>query len=259
MQPASRRLVMGLTATAVVALIVAALVGGVVLGRPTVSASSPPMNLHLTSSNSPSAPGATISVTGTGTVEGTPDTLTLDIGITAGGSSAVGALDQANSEMRSLMGAFRVIPRSDLQTSGLSLNADYNKYGEITGYSSSEDLTVVIHQLSIAGRLIDAAAAAAGNFAQINGITFSISNTSSLIAQARAQAMQSAHTEAEQLAAGAGVKLGTLQSVTDQSQGPSPYRAAYLAGTFAAAASVPLDAGSQPVTFQVTVVYNVVQ
>jgi hypothetical protein len=214
----------------------------------------------LTSSNAPVVSNdATISVTGTGTVQGAPDTLTLQIGISANGQSAVGALNQANIEMAALERAFHPVAKSQLQTSGLNLGASYNKYGAITGYSASEQLTVVMHDIALAGRLIDDAAAAAGNFAQINGISFSISNSSALLAQARAQAMQAAHTEAAQLAAGAGVTLGQLKSVTDQEQGSEPPQS-YTPVTFnSAAGAVPLEAGRQALSVQVTVVYDLVQ
>jgi hypothetical protein len=252
---------MALVATAAAALVVAALLGGVILGRPAAAPATPPVNVHLTSSDAPAVSNdATISVTGTGTVKGAPDTLTLQIGITANGSSAVGALTRANTEMAALEHAFGGVPQRQLQTSGLNLNANYNQYGDITGYSASEQLTVIMHDIALAGQAIDDAAAAAGNYAQINGISFSISNSSGLLAQARAQAMQAAHTEAAQLASGAGVTLGQLKSVTDQEQAIQPPQAFYGPDTAAAAkASVPLEAGQQALSVQVSVVYDLVQ
>jgi uncharacterized protein YggE len=261
MQAIPRRMLMALVATAATALVLAALLGGVVLGRPGAAPAAAPVNVHLTSSNSPAVSNdATISVTGTGTVEGAPDTLTLQIGISASGSSAVEALAEANVKMTALQHAFRGVPQRQLQTSGLNLNANYNQYGTITGYSAQEQLTVVMHDIALAGQAIDDAATAAGNSTQINGISFSISNSSGLLAQARAQAMQAAHTEAAQLAAGAGVTLGQLKSVTDQEQAtepPEPFYGAALPASDKAA--VPLEAGQQALTVQVTVVYDLVQ
>jgi uncharacterized protein len=261
MQAVPRRLLMALVATAAAALVLAALLGGVVLGRPSAAPATAPVDVHLTSSQAPVvSSGATISVTGTGTVEGAPDTLTLQIGVSANGSSAVGALALANVKMAALQHAFRGVPQRQLQTSGLNLNANYNQYGEITGYSASEQLTVVMHDIALAGQAIDDAAGAAGDSAQINGISFSISNSSGLLAQARAQAMQAAHTEAAQLADGAGVTLGQLKSVTDdeqESQPSEPYFGPDLAAGVARA--VPLEAGQQALTVQVTAVYELVQ
>jgi uncharacterized protein YggE len=261
MQPVPRRLLMVLIAATTTTLVIAALLGGVLLGRPSAAPAAPPVNVRLTSSNAPVVSNdATVSVTGTGTVEGAPDTLTLQLGISATGSSAVGALAQANTEMAALERAFSPVSKKQLQTSGLNLGANYNQYGEITGYSASEQLTVVMHDIALAGRLIDDAAAAAGNFAQINGISFSISNSSALLAQARAQAMQAAHTEAAQLAAGAGVTLGQLKSVTDQPQQSQPaYQFGPDQSLAASAKTVPLEAGQQALTVQVSVVYDLVQ
>ena len=57
---------------------------------------------------------------------------------------------------------------------------------------------------------------ATGNGVTLDGISFSISNQSALLATARAQAMQAANTEATQVAAGGGLALGPIVSITDQ-------------------------------------------
>lgn len=252
-------LVPTLAVTAGAALVTAALLGGFVL-RGAPSASPAPQGTHLVSSNSPSASqGATVTVTATGNVSGAPDTVTLQLGITANGSTAASALDKANSEMSSLQGVYlsHGVAKSQLQTSGLNLSPSYNNTGQISGYSASEELTVTMHDMAKAGSLIDVGSHAIGNDEQVNGINFSISDTSKLLGEARAQAMRNAQLQAQQIASGAGVKLGAIKSVVDQEQPPSPIYYPYnaLAAPSAAKQAAPLQVGKQQLSIQVEVVY----
>lgn len=271
MQPVSRRLATTLAVTTAVALVVAALLGGFALGRPSAAATQSQSQsrgggagTQLAADSSPSTTsGATITVTSTGQVSGTPDTLTLQIGVSATGSTASATLDQASTEMSTLQAVFlsHGVTHSQLQTSGLNVSPNYDSGGVITGYSANEELTVTLHDLSSAGALIDDASHAVGNFGHIDGIQFSISNTSALLAAARAQAMQNAHVEAQQLASGAGVSLGPIKSVTDEEQAPQPvyYGQTFAPAAASAGAAVPVQAGKQSLSIQVQVVYQLVK
>ena len=266
MDRSTRRLVTTLGAAAAAGLLGAATLGGLELGRGSPAAGPQPdgrqhgAGTQLVSASSPSATaGATITVTATGKASGAPDTVTMQLGVTASGATAADTLDRANGEMGALEGVFlHYVGRPQLQTSNLSLNPTYDSGGSITGYSASEELTVTMNRIGLAGRLIDSAAHAVGNDEHIDGISFSISNTSGLIAAARAQAMQNAHLEASQLAAGAGLSLGPIKTVTDEESAPPPvyYPGFDAVGAAALPARVPLQAGSQQLSVQVQVVYT---
>jgi uncharacterized protein YggE len=261
----TRRLVTILGAAATAGLLGAATLGGLELGRGSPGAGSPPATQHgaktqLVAASSPAATaGATITVTATGNASGAPDTVTLQIGVSTTGATAAGTLDHANSEMATLQAVFlHHVGRPKLQTSNLSLNPTYDSSGSINGYSASEELTVTMHDIALAGQLVDAAAHAVGNDAHLDGVSFSISNTSSLMAAARAQAMQNAHLEASELAAGAGLSLGPIKTVTDQEQPPPPvyYPRFADSAALAGAGAVPLQGGTQQESVQVQVVYQ---
>jgi uncharacterized protein len=262
MDAAPRRLVTTLGITAAGGLLAAALLGGLVLGRGAPAAAGqsqkPVGGTQLTADTSPStAGGATITVTAAGQVSGTPDTVSIQMGITADGASASAALDQADAEMGTMESVFLAyVSKGQLQTSDLDLSPNYDSSGAITGYSADEELTVTMNRISLAGRLIDSASHAVGDFGHIDGISFSISNTSSLMAAARAQAMQNAHLEASEIAAGAGVSLGPIKSVTDQEQPATPTYYPFDNSVDLAPASVPLQAGKQSLSVQVQVVYE---
>jgi len=230
------------------ALLVAALVIVVIVATAAVA---------LTRTNSGAA---TITVTGSGSVMGTPDTVTVDLGVQTVSPSATGALDQNSARMRALMASLERsgIAKKDLQTSGLNLWENTDQAGHITGFTVSNTLTVTIHQLSKAGTALDAAAHAVGNDIQINGVTLSISNDSKLLAQARARAMRDAHTMASQVAAGGGAHVGSIVRIVDQENQNSYVYPVFgsVAAAGKALSSVPIAPGRQSVSVQVKVVYS---
>ena len=203
------------------------------------------------------APRATITVTGSGTVEGTPDTVSFQIGVHTSSPTATAALEANNSQVRALESTLARdgVQKRDMQTSNLNISENRNRYNVLTGFSVDDDLNVTTHDISRAGAAIDAAARAVGNGVQLYGVTFSISDQSGLLATARAKAMQNARTEADQIAQGAGLALGGVVRVTDNENGSSPIPFLAYGAAGIASRSVPIEAGSQPVNVQVTVVY----
>jgi len=201
--------------------------------------------------------GATITVTGSGTVTGQPDTLDFQIGVHSTASSASAALRENNSLVARLESTLeaRGVRASGMQTSQLDIYANEDSSQVVTGFSVDDDLSVTTHEVSSAGSVIDAAARSAGNGVQLNGIAFSISNQSGLLAKARAAAMANARTEASQVAAGAGLTLGGIVRVTDQENSAPPAIYGPTPAYASSAAKVPLQVGSQPVSVQVNVVY----
>ena len=234
-----------LAAAMVVLALVIVGVGGVAFGRSSRSTPAVP-------------PTATVTVTGTGTIQGTPDTCSFTVGIDTVRPTAVLALAANNTQMRALERVLHQegIPLADLQTENLSIYQQTNSAGVTTGWDVNDTLSVTDHDIAHAGRVIDAAARIAGNGISFGGVSFSISNESKLLAAARRQAMQSAQTEASQLAAGANASVTGIVKVTDQEssgiQPPFPF----FGLAQASAAAVPIRAGHQPVSVQVTVVYS---
>ncbi|HVC25076.1 MAG TPA: SIMPL domain-containing protein [Acidimicrobiales bacterium] len=229
------------------------------------AAGSTPRRAQLTSSTSlaptGAAPGAQVTVSATGVVTGRPDTLTLQIGASTSAATATGALDQNNTEIAALETVLQRsgVTRSDMQTSGLSLQATYDQSGQVTGYEAADELTVTFHALDRAGAVIDAAAHAVGNDVHIDGIAFSISNTSALLDTARIRAVRAAEAKAEAFATAAGARLGPVHSINDQEQLPPPvFQVPGYAANLAAGPtrSVPLQAGSQQLSVQVRIVYE---
>lgn len=205
--------------------------------------------------------GPTIVVAGTGQVRGTPDTVTLSLGVQTIGPTAEETLNNNNASATALIATLKhkgVAPK-DVQTSNLSISPNFDMHGNITGYTASNSVTVTLHGITGAGQVIDAAAHAVGNAITFNGVQLSIGDTSSrsLIAKARAAAVKQAIEHAKQLAAAAGVKLGAVRTINDTgSELPQP-QFFNATSDLKASAGVPIEAGSQQLSVNVAVTFAV--
>ena len=238
---------------------VAALVAAIVLTRaPGATASPAALDLQTTSSGV-QASSPEITVTGAGAVYGTPDTLNVQMDVSTLASHASDALSQNESQTNALIQTLTGsgVSTSDIQTASLSIYPTYGSdSNSITGYEVDETVAVTLHNLTTAGSVLDAAARSVGDDVRIDTMSLSISDTSSLMSQARAEAMTDAKTRAGQLASGAGATLGTIVSITDNTQTSTTPPISYAAGAPAASSSVPVQAGSEQLSVSVTVVYQ---
>jgi uncharacterized protein len=204
-----------------------------------------------------------ITAQGVGEVKGTPDTLTVVLGVQTRSAGAKDALDANNSKAKALIEVLkgRGVADKDIQTSQLSIAPTYDDKGQrITGYQVDNQVRATLHDLAGAGGLIDASAAAVGDAVRVASIGFSIDDDSDLKAQARSEAVRRAHDQAEQMAKAAGVKLGRVRSITESpASSPPPYPYALGAAAPARDSAVPIQPGSQELTLTVDVVYDIDQ
>ena len=92
------------------------------------------------------------------------------------------------------------VAAADIQTSGLSIWPNYPANSQTpNGYSVSESLTATLNSLAAAGAQIDAAVHAGGDATTVSGISLNLTDTSALLAQARARAVADATAKAGQL------------------------------------------------------------
>jgi uncharacterized protein YggE len=198
----------------------------------------------------------TITVTGVGEVRGTPDVADLFIGVSGRGATAADALGTVSDRAQKVLGVLRDagVADEDVQTNGLSIQPVSDEQNHITGYEATNTVSARIRDLSKAGAVVDAAAAKAGDNIRLQGISFSIDDDSKLLAAARAKATKRARGQAEQLASGAGVEVGDVQSISEaSSSSPIPY----AASDAAKAAETPIQPGSQVLSVSAAVVFSI--
>jgi uncharacterized protein len=199
---------------------------------------------------------ARITVTGVGTVTGTPNQLVLSMGVQVNGSTVSSALDQANQAVSSVTAALarRGVAAADIQTSGLAIWPNYQGNSQVpVGYGVSESLTATLNDLSAAGSQIQAAVHAGGNAVTVDNVSLNLTDSGSLLAAARTNAVADARTKAGQFAKALGEPLGPVISITPVDQttpvifGPN--------ANAAKSSAVPISPGSQQVSVSITVVY----
>jgi uncharacterized protein len=226
------------------------LVAGVLLVAAAIAGVAQP---HLGRSATPTS-GTTITVTGNGTVDATPDRASFDFGVTTNGATAAEALSRNASQARAIIDALKKagIASSAIQTTQVSLWPQTSSNGRvITGYQASNSVQVTA-ALGKSGALVDAAVGAGAN--NVDGPNLDTADTSSLRNEALKQALAEAKGKAQAIAEAAGLTLGAPLKVREGGQATPIVYAAGLEAT--AKAGPPIEAGTQKIQASVTVTYS---
>ena len=193
---------------------------------------------------------------GQGVISVKPDQLRLTVSVVTLGDTASSAAD-ANatltstviSKLKELLGA-----NPDLQTVSYSVTPNY-KYptggGQptITGFTASNSIQATSADLTIGGRLIDAAVTAGAT--NVQGLQFGLKDNTSAVVQALRLATLNARAHADAIANGLGLRVGAIQVASEGSTTiPSPVAVDRLA---AAAPTTPIETGTVQVTATVTI------
>ncbi len=210
-------------------------------------------------------PPRTLVVAGEGFVMAKPDQATVSVGVITEGDSASLALAENTTRMTALIQKVGElgIPETDVQTSDLSVYPRYaapdpakpGTIPAITGYTVSNMVTVTLHDLQKVGTALDKFVTMAGAN-NVNGLSFGFAESTSLQDDARKKAVADAARKAALYASAAGVKLGALQSITEESVGfPMPYQA--MMGRAREMTAVPIAPGENKVSASVRLTYAI--
>jgi uncharacterized protein YggE len=204
-------------------------------------------------------------VTGVGTVTVAPDVAVVSLGVQAQASTVVEAQQQASNAMADVMAALKSngVEEKDIATQYYNISPVYSYDRDtgkqtLEGYSVSNTVNVKIRDVGNAGIIIDAVAAAGGDYTRINSITLTVDQPEKYNEQAREEAMNDAASRAKQLAKLAGVKLGSATYINESLNNTSQtiyYDSVKVAG----ATSVPtsISPGETEITLTVQVVYSI--
>lgn len=200
--------------------------------------------------------GRQVTVVGSGQVEGTPDTLTTNVGISFVAADATTALNQTNERQRAVVDALlgAGVDREDIATSQVRLQPRLDPDGSTAaGYEATNTVDVTIRDVSAASRALALITSIGGDATRINSVAFAIDDDSQLVIDARARAFEDARNRAEQYAELSGSQLGDVISISETGQEPAPPSPTPMPR--AMASDVPLSPGEQTVSFSVTVVW----
>jgi uncharacterized protein len=206
----------------------------------------------------------TISVSGQGEISGKPDQARLSAGVLTEAPTAAAALAANTTAMNRVFAALRTlgIPDAKIQTANFSVQPQYPPFRAdgtqprniIVGYQVSNQVSVIVDDLSKLGPALDALVAGGAN--QLGGVAFSIANPKPLAERARSAAVADAVAKARTLAAAAGVNLGPLLSIQEGGAiRPVPVFAMQRA--LAAPSPPPVAIGEESVAVDVTMTYAI--
>jgi uncharacterized protein len=207
----------------------------------------------------PEIPSA-ISVTGEAHISVPPDLAHIDAGVASDAKSAREASDANNAAMTKVFAALKGagIDDKDIQTSRLSLQPQYapNRSGPspIVGFRASNRVTIRLRDVGKVAGVIDTLVSAGAN--DIGNISFSVSQPSKLLDEAREKAVADARRKAEIYARAAGVTLGAPLSISEEGA-PAPVFRARMAAPMAQAAPTPIAQGEETLSVSVAVTWAI--
>ncbi len=196
-----------------------------------------------------------IAVCGHGKATTKPDQARIQAGVHATSASAQDARGQAAAAMTAVIAALKSI-----QTDYFAIQPQYTYESSgprQTGYMATNNVTATIRHVDDAGKVVDAVTQAGGNAVVVSGIQFFSGDPSSAQAAAQTTALADAHSQAQRIADGAGVRLGAALSIQvggcDQSgRVPIGFSADQATG---ASVTTPIQQGQQETQVTVAVVY----
>lgn len=199
----------------------------------------------------------TMVVTGTGSVTGKPDLVTIHVGITSHAEQLADA--QAENTKRSQSVLSRVstlgVQQNDIQTSSYTVSPRYDYIDgqqRFRDYEVQHQLRVISRNVSSIGEIIDAAVQSGAT--EVSSIRFGIEQITDLYEQALTKAVENAKAHAQALAAAAEVVLNHLP-VTIQENSQS--EAVPLAVQIGKMTAVPrIEPGTLEIQATVTVMYS---
>ncbi|MBA8880466.1 SIMPL domain-containing protein [Phyllobacterium myrsinacearum] len=209
-----------------------------------------------------------ITVTGEGEATAAPDMAIISLVVLQEKPTAREALTANNETMAKVLDAMKKagIAERDLQTSGFSIDPRYvypeNKQGQqpeapkIVGYAVSNSLSVRVRDLKKVGEILDQSVTLGVN--QGGNLTFTNDKPETIVEEARKKAVANAIAKAKTLTAAAGVEMGKVIEINEQSFQPRPYGGAPRAKMMAAEASdsVPVAAGENSYNVTVNVTFE---
>lgn len=205
-----------------------------------------------------------IQVSGSGVVSLAADTATLQIGVNTRKESVKEAQKENANLMAAVMEAIKKagIEEKDIMTSQFNVFSSYEYSTSVLGketrtpyYEVQNTVTVIIHDLSMVGTVLDAVMEAGANTTY--GISFSSTQANEAYQKALTRAVEDAMTKAKVLSAAAGVELGELIRIdaTQKSNGYS--RETYGITNSYSYAEKMADAGTSITGGDLTVTANV--
>ena len=160
-----------------------------------------------------------LSVSGTGSVETTPDEATVSIGVSTSARDAAQAQNENAARAAAVQNAIKNlgIDGKSIRTRNYSFRPTYShnekRENIITGYAVDNTVEVKINNIGMVGKVIDAALSAGAN--RVNSLSFAAKNTEYLKREALLKAVNDAKFKADVIAKGLGRRIVSVWRVSE--------------------------------------------
>lgn len=169
---------------------------------------------------------STFDAVGEGSVSVAPDTAEIILGVTTSEGTVAQAQTKTNQVINDITKSLKQtgVEEKNIKTINYSVNPDYDytNGNHIKGYNVNASLLVKLTDFNKLNQAIDSATSLGAN--QVGGVNFTLSDEARRKAedQARTEAVKVARTKAESLSKAAGIRLGKIVNVQENSAG-GPY------------------------------------
>lgn len=206
----------------------------------------------------------TLNVNGLGQVYLTPDIAYIYIGVHTEGVTASEAVDANKGQTTAVIDSLKEagVAEKDIRTTNFSIwpSQQYGPDGTVIGsiYMVDNSVYVTVRDLDGLGDLLDSAITAGAN--SVNSIQFDVADKAEAVKEARANAVDDAKLQAQELADAAGITLGEIQSINFFDNSPYPYAEGKGGGggmAYDAAAAVPIQPGQLTIAVTVSLTYSI--
>ena len=209
-----------------------------------------------------------IIVTGSATVEATPDQAIVRVGIVHEGGTAKAAQEEANKIGQAIVKSIGAlgVPANRIQTSRLSISPMYaqpkpgsSDPARIVGYSASNSVSVMLDNLALIGPVVDAGLENGAN--RLEGVQFRLKDDATVREQALVRAVAEARGKAAAMASAMSVTLGPVQELSETGSSVTPLGErgeAVFAMAARSSTPTPVSPGQIEVSASVTLKYAIV-
>ena len=203
----------------------------------------------------------TVSVTASGHVSAVPDMAAINTGVLTEAGTAREAMAANTAAMAKLIDGLKAggLQPRDLHTTSVNVSPRYTtprdgKAAAINGYTASNQIRIVVHDLARLGEILDTALTLGAT--QMGGISFDVSKAETLKDEARKEAVANARRRAELFATAAGATVGQVISIAEDVQTNYPGPVLMTARAKSASAPVPVEAGAVQLDATVSVTWS---
>jgi uncharacterized protein len=202
----------------------------------------------------------TMIVTGTGTTRVTPDIAVVSLGVQTQGADVGAAVQENSRRARAVTDALteQGIAAEDMRTVNFYVSSQqlFDPMGLPTGettYTVDNTILFTLRAPEKLGAVLQVALRVGSN--SVQSVNYSVADPSVPMDEARQLAVADAQRQAEQLAAAAGVSLGTVLSISEGGSVTPLYYEAPAFGKGGGGGGVPVESGTLEFPAQITLTY----